>query len=99
MLARHIGINVASIEGRAMAGTTDAMAGSVPTATGLAQIAAAGRWLLRPAVEPVPGGLAFSATLVRLLVGIMWLYNAAWKVPPDFGQADNSGLSCSPAMP
>jgi uncharacterized membrane protein YphA (DoxX/SURF4 family) len=57
-----------------------------------ARIVAGGQCLLRSAIEPVPGGLAASATLVRLLVGIMWLYNAAWKVPPDFGQADNSGL-------
>jgi uncharacterized membrane protein YphA (DoxX/SURF4 family) len=75
-----------------MAGTTDAVERTVPTATGPARIVAAGRWLLRPATEPVPGGLASTATLVRLLVGIMWLHNAAWKVPPHFGEADRSGL-------
>lgn len=31
-------------------------------------------------------------TFVRLLVGVMWLYNVAWKVPPTFGQSDKSGL-------
>lgn len=30
--------------------------------------------------------------LVRMLVGVMWLFNTAWKVPPSFGQADESGL-------
>lgn len=30
--------------------------------------------------------------LVRMLVGVMWLFNTAWKVPPNFGQADESGL-------
>lgn len=31
-------------------------------------------------------------TFVRLLVGVMWLYNVAWKVPPTFGQANKAGL-------
>jgi hypothetical protein len=29
---------------------------------------------------------------LRILVGLMWLYNVVWKVPPDFGEGDNSGL-------
>jgi uncharacterized membrane protein YphA (DoxX/SURF4 family) len=68
------------------------MEGTVRPATVSERIVAAGRWLLRPAIEPVAGGLAPAATLVRLLVGIMWLHNAAWKVPPHFGEADRSGL-------
>ncbi|MGQ0743714.1 MAG: TQO small subunit DoxD [Acidimicrobiales bacterium] len=29
---------------------------------------------------------------VRLLLGVMWLQNAGWKRPPDFGANDRSGL-------
>ncbi|CAN5421408.1 hypothetical protein BH23ACT3_BH23ACT3_05960 [soil metagenome] len=29
---------------------------------------------------------------VRVLVGLMWLANLHWKVPPDFGEPTNSGL-------
>lgn len=29
---------------------------------------------------------------VRILVGLMWLANLHWKVPPDFGEPTNSGL-------
>ncbi len=32
------------------------------------------------------------AFLVRLTVGLMWLDNLSWKVPPDFGSKDQSGL-------
>jgi uncharacterized membrane protein YphA (DoxX/SURF4 family) len=35
-------------------------------------------------------GAATSA--VRFLVGLMWLANVHWKVPPDFGQESGSGL-------
>ncbi len=30
--------------------------------------------------------------LCRMIVGIVWLGAASWKLPPDFGQATNSGL-------
>ncbi len=29
---------------------------------------------------------------VRILVGLMWLANLHWKVPPEFGEPTNSGL-------
>lgn len=29
---------------------------------------------------------------VRIVVGLMWLANLHWKVPPDFGEPTNSGL-------
>jgi thiosulfate dehydrogenase [quinone] large subunit len=30
--------------------------------------------------------------LCRMIIGIMWLGSAFWKLPPDFGQTTNSGL-------
>lgn len=29
---------------------------------------------------------------VRILVGLLWLYNVVWKQPPDFGKAAGNGL-------
>ncbi len=29
---------------------------------------------------------------VRIVVGLLWLTNTGWKVPPDFGRAGNRGL-------
>jgi len=29
---------------------------------------------------------------LRILVGLMWLYNVAWKRPPDFGESSGTGL-------
>lgn len=50
------------------------------------------RWLVDPAVRiadrPRDAGLA----ALRILVGLMWLYNVAWKRPPDFGEAADNGL-------
>ena len=31
-------------------------------------------------------------TCLRLLVGLMWLENVVWKVPPDFGERGRTGL-------
>jgi hypothetical protein len=31
-------------------------------------------------------------TVLRLLVGLMWLHNLLWKVPPDFGERSRGGL-------
>jgi hypothetical protein len=31
-------------------------------------------------------------TGLRLLVGLMWLWNVVWKVPPDFGENKKAGL-------
>lgn len=75
-----------------MADATTSAAGTVTRRSGPSRLAAVGHWLLRPAIEPVPEALAAAMTGVRLLVGVMWLYNLYWKVPPGFGQADGSGL-------
>lgn len=29
---------------------------------------------------------------VRILTGLVWLQNAGWKTPPDFGKGHNGGL-------
>ncbi len=31
-------------------------------------------------------------SLLRIAYGVYWLYAASWKVPPDFGQATDTGL-------
>lgn len=49
-------------------------------------------WLLAPADDDHPGGHAAAATFLRVLLGLMWLYNVAWKRPPGFGEASDSGL-------
>lgn len=42
------------------------------------------RWFLTPAVDMSARAQAVGATAVRLLVGVLWTYNVAWKVPPKF---------------
>ncbi|SCK30562.1 hypothetical protein [Streptomyces sp. WMMB 322] len=50
------------------------------------------RWLLGPATDEVRREQAVAAAFLRVLLGLMWLYNVAWKRPPDFGQDTDSGL-------
>ena len=50
------------------------------------------RWIASPAVDEVPRGHALAATVLRVLLGLMWLYNVAWKRAPDFGQDAGNGL-------
>ncbi|MDI3424104.1 Rv1678 family membrane protein [Streptomyces luteolus] len=50
------------------------------------------RWLFAPATDDVPRGHAAAAVFLRVLLGLMWLYNVAWKRPPDFGERSDSGL-------
>ncbi len=33
-----------------------------------------------------------SAFLLRIIVALLWIDNLSWKVPPDFGSQDRSGL-------
>ncbi|MFZ1411661.1 MAG: hypothetical protein WAS07_09395 [Micropruina sp.] len=44
------------------------------------------RWIVSPAVDEVPRGHALAAAALRVLLGLLWLHNLAWKRPPDFGQ-------------
>ena len=50
------------------------------------------RWLLAPATDDVPRSHAAAATALRVLLGLMWLYNVSWKRAPDFGQDAGNGL-------
>lgn len=49
-------------------------------------------WLLAPQVEEGPRSHAIAAVALRLLAGLLWLYNVAWKRAPDFGQNNDTGL-------
>lgn len=49
-------------------------------------------WLLAPATEEVPRHQAIGAAVLRILVGLMWLYNVSWKRAPDFGKEAGNGL-------
>ncbi|MCP3757006.1 hypothetical protein [Streptomyces sp. TBY4] len=50
------------------------------------------RWLFAPAADDVPRPQAAAAVFLRILLGLMWLYNVEWKRPPDFGEQSDSGL-------
>jgi len=49
-------------------------------------------WVLGPAVDKVPHGHARATAALRVLLGLMWLYNVSWKRAPDFGQDAGDGL-------
>lgn len=49
-------------------------------------------WLLAPQVEEGPRSHAIAAVGLRLLAGLLWLYNVSWKRAPDFGQDNDTGL-------
>ena len=46
----------------------------------------------RPAVEPLFSAGPVALAALRLLAGLLWLYNVAWKKPPDFGESSGKGL-------
>ena len=62
------------------------------TTTNGSAIGAAVRWLLAPATDEAPRAHAVGAAAVRILLGLMWLYNVSWKRAPDFGQSADNGL-------
>lgn len=49
-------------------------------------------WLTAPATDEVPRSQAVAAAALRILLGLMWLYNVSWKRAPDFGQDADNGL-------
>ncbi len=53
---------------------------------------AALRWVLAPDADPVARHQALGTAFLRVVLGSMWLYNVAWKVPPDFGEQSGNGL-------
>ncbi len=50
------------------------------------------RWVLAPATGDAGRLPAAGLTAVRILVGLMWLYNVDWKRAPDFGRDSGDGL-------
>ena len=40
----------------------------------------------------LPRSTAAGLALLRIALGVLWVQNAGWKVPPDFGQSDDRGL-------
>ncbi|WP_375154225.1 Rv1678 family membrane protein [Rhodococcus opacus] len=48
--------------------------------------------LLLSESEPSPRVSGAALTGLRILVGLEWLYNVAWKTPPDFGENSGGGL-------
>ena len=48
--------------------------------------------LVRPAIGSSQRANAAALAALRILVGLLWLYNVAWKRPPDFGKSTGSGL-------
>ncbi|CAN5325364.1 hypothetical protein BH18ACT9_BH18ACT9_02650 [soil metagenome] len=49
-------------------------------------------WLLAPAIDEPPRAHAVGAAALRILLGLMWLYNVSWKRAPDFGRSADNGL-------
>jgi len=59
---------------------------------GATALRAGANWLLRPAVGASSRESAAALASLRILVGLLWLYNVSWKVPPDFGEASGNGV-------
>ncbi len=50
------------------------------------------RWWTDPAVDIGERPRDVGLGLLRILLGLMWLYNVAWKRAPDFGEEADNGL-------
>jgi hypothetical protein len=48
--------------------------------------------LFRPGVDESARASASALAGLRILVGLLWLYNVSWKRPPDFGESAGNGL-------
>ncbi|MCV7146752.1 Rv1678 family membrane protein [Mycobacterium riyadhense] len=44
------------------------------------------------AMRPPATGALIALVGLRLLAGLIWLYNVVWKLPPDFGERSRGGL-------
>jgi hypothetical protein len=49
-------------------------------------------WFTAPATDEAPRYAGAGLTVLRIVVGLMWLYNIAWKRAPNFGEDSGSGL-------
>ncbi len=50
------------------------------------------RWALDPAPPDNARAQSIAFTVLRVLLGLMWLYNVSWKRAPDFGKDAGKGL-------
>ncbi len=50
------------------------------------------RWWIDPAVEVSERPRDVALASFRILLGLLWLYNVAWKRAPDFGEEADNGL-------
>ena len=51
---------------------------------------------------PTPGEVVRTLYVLaglRILLGVLWLANLAWKLPPDFGKTSAQKLEAEPARP
>lgn len=49
-------------------------------------------WVLDPTPERNERAQSIAFTVLRILLGLMWLYNVAWKRAPNFGESAGNGL-------
>ena len=49
-------------------------------------------WVLDPAPRDNARAQSIALTVLRVLLGLMWLYNVSWKRAPDFGKDAGNGL-------
>ncbi len=49
-------------------------------------------WALDPAPHDNARAQSIALTVLRVLLGLMWLYNVSWKRAPDFGKDAGNGL-------
>lgn len=47
---------------------------------------------MKPESAWASAGTPYVLAMCRILYGLLWLQQATWKVPPDFGLASNGGL-------
>ncbi len=49
-------------------------------------------WVLDPTPESNQRAQSIALAVLRILLGLMWLYNVAWKRAPNFGEEAGNGL-------
>jgi uncharacterized membrane protein YphA (DoxX/SURF4 family) len=49
-------------------------------------------WVVDPTPNDNARAQSIALTVLRVLLGLMWLYNVAWKRAPDFGKDAGNGL-------
>lgn len=65
---------------------------AVPEPTTRNPVVSAARWVFAPATDSPPRSQVLVSAGLRILLGLMWLYNVSWKRAPDFGLSDGNGL-------